>query len=58
MTPPLGARCVSCQRPFTTDGWIDRHSVSDTEALNHNLGAGDHHDACCPLCNRDDEAAR
>ncbi len=56
MTPPLGARCVTCQRLFTSDGWIDRHSISDTEADDHE--PGDHHDACCPLCSRDGEASR
>jgi len=58
MNPPLGARCVSCQRPFTSDGWINRHSISDTEADDHQFEPGDHHDTCCQLCNLDDEVAR
>ena len=58
MTPRHDARCPTCQRQFTADSWIDRHTISDTGAHDHDLEAGDHHDGCCPLCSRDDEAVR
>lgn len=58
MTPPLGSRCVTCWQPFTASSWIDRNTTSDTETYDHDLEPGDHHETCCPICNRDGEATR
>ena len=49
-------RCTACGQPFTDHGWIERHSVTDTDR--HHLGAGDYHEDCCPLCSPLDEAPR
>ena len=46
-TPSL---CDACDESFGEDDWIDRHSVSDTEADQHDLHAGEYHAACCPRC--------
>ncbi len=55
---PLTSTCLDCLRPFTNVGWEDRHTVSDTEAHDYDLEAGEYHDGCCPLCGRDGEAVR
>ena len=57
MTARSHARCESCQQPFTGHGWIDRHTITDTEANEHDLDPGDYHDDCCPLCSTPDEDA-
>jgi len=48
MTTP--SHCDACAQPFDEDDWLDRHSVSDTEADQHDLHPGEYHANCCPLC--------
>ena len=57
MTTPSHSCCDACDQPFGEDDWIDRHSVSDTEADQHDLHPGEYHVTCCPLCSPPVEVA-
>ncbi len=50
--------CTACGFRFTDQRWTDRHSITDTDADQHHLDAGDYHDDCCPLCSPLDETPR
>ncbi len=55
---PRQSICTACGHGFTDHGWIERHSVTDTDADQHHLDAGDYHEDCCPICRMLDEVNR
>ena len=50
--------CTACEQTFTDHGWTERHSVTDHDADQHHLDAGDYHEDCCPICSPLGEAPR
>jgi len=57
MNGRLPDSCRACDRPITGEEWDWRHTVSDTEAIDHLLDSGDYHETCCPLCGATAEVA-